>query len=73
MALLSVNGDIKIKKETGFCYFSMDLEEIRIKFSQVVKKLNKNLKTENIDLWIKLCKFVNHDGKNKNESPALSL
>ena len=64
MAFLSLNGNIKVKKETNYCYFAMDLEETRRKFSEVIKKMNEILEKEKIDLWIKLCKFVNHDGKN---------
>ena len=38
MAFLSLNGNIKVKKETNYCYFAMDLEETRRKFSEVIKK-----------------------------------
>ena len=37
MAFLSLNGNIKVKKETNYCYFAMDLEETRRKYSEVIR------------------------------------
>ena len=62
LAKNGIKGKIKVKDSNAFGFFSMEEMDVRKEFQPILDLINSNIKAKQLEVEVRLCRFVDHDG-----------